>query len=491
MTSRTKHMKAKTYVSAMLICIFTVYAHANSRVAFSRPGSILRTPGSSHFDETTKNPLFTVGFSSEVVNFNLPSASTSLYLQSKTKAGLHLGFSYTTLADPRSKDQIEIDSEKTYVAPTEMGLHIQQRIYSAGNINIDLGINDILSRNYNGSNEFQTPSIFAVFSSKKEFEKYTIVFNYGFGSGKVGTDSHLSLESFSKKDGSVLSPYLGLNILTPENKRLKNRIHLLFEYDGSGINVGSKVPITDEYAFSIGVINLSDFGDFGLRSKVGYEEALIYDQAPTISMGFEMNIPRKFKKSVTIDKPYTSLAATTARKNASAEDQQVLYTAEAVQQLSDSLNALISTTREAYGAIADSIRFLTFSLENSIIENTSLSQKIAILDDSLAQNRNQQSIDNINFNKASRHISRSLRYYYEGDYNKALVAIDKAIELNPNLAIAYARKGTIYFRIGQIKNASVNWNIALKLDPEYDEVRDILEALKTNNLKSVDVEVKE
>ena len=66
--------------------------------------------------------------------------------------------------------------------------------------------------------------------------------------------------------------------------------------------------------------------------------------------------------------------------------------------------------------------------------------------------------------------------------------IDSAIEVNPNLAIAYARKGTIYYSMGQIQNASINWNIALKLDPEYDEVRDILEALKNNKLKSVDLQ---
>ena len=47
-----------------------------------------------------------------------------------------------------------------------------------------------------------------------------------------------------------------------------------------------------------------------------------------------------------------------------------------------------------------------------------------------------------------------------------IIEIDKAIELNPNLAIAYARKGTIYYSIGQIQSASINWNIALKLDPE-------------------------
>ena len=42
--------------------------------------------------------------------------------------------------------------------------------------------------------------------------------------------------------------------------------------------------------------------------------------------------------------------------------------------------------------------------------------------------------------------------------------------------------------MGQVQSASINWNIALKLDPEYDEVRDILEALKSNKLKSADLQ---
>ena len=40
----------------------------------------------------------------------------------------------------------------------------------------------------------------------------------------------------------------------------------------------------------------------------------------------------------------------------------------------------------------------------------------------------------------------------------------------------------------KLQSASINWNIALKLDPEYDEVRDILEALKSNKLKSADLQ---
>ena len=34
--------------------------------------------------------------------------------------------------------------------------------------------------------------------------------------------------------------------------------------------------------------------------------------------------------------------------------------------------------------------------------------------------------------------------------------------------------------LGDIQRATVNWNIALKLDPEYNEVRSVLLAIKNN-----------
>ena len=60
---------------------------------------------------------------------------------------------------------------------------------------------------------------------------------------------------------------------------------------------------------------------------------------------------------------------------------------------------------------------------------------------------------------------------------KRLIKIHEP-QLNPNLAIAYARKGSIYYRLGDISQATVNWNIALMLDPEYNEVRTVLMNLK-------------
>ena len=91
-------------------------------------------------------------------------------------------------------------------------------------------------------------------------------------------------------------------------------------------------------------------------------------------------------------------------------------------------------------------------------------------------------------NEAMRYMSRSLRLYYQGDFQQALSEIDNAIALQPNIAVAYARKGSIYYKLNQIDRATLNWNIALKLDPEYSEVRDMLNALKENKLRPVSID---
>jgi tetratricopeptide (TPR) repeat protein len=53
--------------------------------------------------------------------------------------------------------------------------------------------------------------------------------------------------------------------------------------------------------------------------------------------------------------------------------------------------------------------------------------------------------------------------------------------------LAYARRGSIYYKLGDIQRASINWNLALRMDPEYDDVRNILKALHENRLKSTSI----
>ena len=40
--------------------------------------------------------------------------------------------------------------------------------------------------------------------------------------------------------------------------------------------------------------------------------------------------------------------------------------------------------------------------------------------------------------------------------------------------------------MGDYKRATINWNIALKLDPEYDEVRSVLLDVKDNTKVSIE-----
>jgi Tfp pilus assembly protein PilF len=87
-----------------------------------------------------------------------------------------------------------------------------------------------------------------------------------------------------------------------------------------------------------------------------------------------------------------------------------------------------------------------------------------------------------------RHLSQSLRLYYQGDFTQALDEVEKAILLQPKTAMAYARKGSIYYKLNQLDRATLNWNIALKLDPEYQEVRAMLNALKNNKLRPLSSE---
>ena len=66
--------------------------------------------------------------------------------------------------------------------------------------------------------------------------------------------------------------------------------------------------------------------------------------------------------------------------------------------------------------------------------------------------------------------------------------VNFAIELNPNLAIAYGRRGSIYYRLGDSRRATLNWNVALQLDPEFTEIYDMLQASDENRLTPVIIE---
>ena len=136
----------------------------------------------------------------------------------------------------------------------------------------------------------------------------------------------------------------------------------------------------------------------------------------------------------------------------------------------------------------DSVALMNNEMRNLIVRLSAMEQESKFLSDSLNSVKLGANLTEQNMNEAMRHLSRSLRFFYAGDYREALKEVDLTLELNPNLALAYARRGSIYYKLGDVQRATINWNLALRLDPEYTDVRNILKALHENNMSSAGVE---
>lgn len=85
-------------------------------------------------------------------------------------------------------------------------------------------------------------------------------------------------------------------------------------------------------------------------------------------------------------------------------------------------------------------------------------------------------------NRAADHLTKSLEFYYTGDYMKAIQECETAIELAPDLALAYIRLGSIYYKLGNIEEAIYYWEQALYIDPDNQKIKDLLQSEE----KSVD-----
>ncbi len=62
--------------------------------------------------------------------------------------------------------------------------------------------------------------------------------------------------------------------------------------------------------------------------------------------------------------------------------------------------------------------------------------------------------------------NQGLDYNNEGEYDKAIIAFTKAIELDPELAFAYNNRGWAYIELGQYEQAIADCTKAIELDPE-------------------------
>ena len=404
----------------------------------------MRTPNYAYSHD---NPyFFSLSVSSEIINFNndyqtnYGKSSNAAAFKMQTESGYTFGLTAGNIMDP--------------INMGELGFHFQKSIFKHGDVSLSAGIQDILYKADGNEKQIDIDdmSIFAVLTSRKTFDNYRLSINVGGGTGKVKYDPHIT----STNDiGTGL--FLGFNLNTPFLSR-NGGMDLIVEYDGTGINMGTIIPFTNDYSMSIGMTHINSLGEFGSESKVGADYQSLQPDAPAFSLGLTMNIPNA---------PEASLLDASEYPNDIT--QRELELLNKIQMLEDSLNLMNN--------------------ENTLLSdnNLLLKHKVAIfMDSTRVFSLKEQASHAIN-NRVARHLTRCLRHFYQEEYRDALTEIDKAIDLNPNIALAYARRGSIYYKLGDMQRATMNWNIALKLDPEFEEIQELLLASKEERLQSAEL----
>ena len=426
------------------------FVEAKSRISFSRPGKMIRIPS---VDRSAFRKLLDINLSHEFLSSFQGNSNFSINFP-MGKLGYQYGISIVKPENP--------------INSVEIGFHVQKNILVYGNINLDVGIQDILyrqSNDYTNGLDTKEISLFAVLSSNKIFEDYAIYTHLGLGTGKIVQDSQLYISNPEQKIGT----FFGFEFKTPLLKK-NGGVSLLTEYDGMGLNIGLYIPILKIHQINIGITHFDDLGNFATEDKIGIDNyALLTENAPSITLGFTMKIPKVY--SIYDERSIHSFQL--GKGIYSKTDSSILF-----------YNPICT---EVVETLRDSIRVEKNIIENLEDHNIMLLHKEAVLVDSTRKNLLRKEVGQSQQNEAMRHLSRSLRFFYNERYRDALSEINSAIETNPNLAIAFGRRGSIYYKLGDIRRATMNWNAALQLDPEFTEIYDMLKAYDENSLISVEI----
>ncbi len=442
-------MSKTKFLIPLIIILLVGVIEANSRVAFSRPGNMIRVP---NVDSDLYKNLLAVNVSSEYLSSSQSSSAFSVNILAKS--GYLYGISFVKPVNPANS--------------AEIGFHLQKNMLEYGDVKLDVGIQDVILRqgsDIEGADGLDTKSVslFAVLSSAKHFEDYAIATHLGFGSGKINEDSHLYVSNPKQNIGV----FLGFNFTTPFLKK-NGGINFLTEFDGKGLNIGVSIPILKSTYINLGITHFENFGNFATEDRTGTDWADLSGDAPSITFGMGINVPR----IIDADEA-ESLSKQLGDGIYGETDSSILY-------YDPICTDVVETLR-------DSIKVSKYMIDNLNDYNNMLQHKEAVLVDSTRKNLLREQVSQSNQNKAMRHLSRSLRFFYNEQFRNALSEVNSAIELNPNLAIAYGRRGSIYYKLGDSRRATLNWNVALQLDPEFTEIYDMLQAVDENRLTPIEI----
>lgn len=456
-----------------LCFLLPALSFSGTRVAYSRPGLMMKIPTSSN----KKSPyLFRTGFGLEIHNFNPFNTAKGVYFDMELSRGFGFGFSAVMGGDTTSLAKLE---ESQYNAPVEFGFHFQQKVYTYNDISLTVGLQDVVFESEQKSEEMLSLntsllSFFVVLASEKNLGEYKMNTYMGFGTGGLApleadttaplNQNDLALNDSTEETNSGV--FLGFLLKTPYFSS-RGGMDIVGEFDGTGVNVGLRIPLTSDYRLNLGFTHIERLPSWKTRYWTGH---------PAFTIGFDMAVPR---------------IGGSSRSSTSGPSNQPLSTANLAFSNDGTVPAYMDSTIAMADftvmSLRDSMLMMNNEMRNLMVQLSALEQESQFLVDSLKQLKLGKNVQEKNMNESMRHLSRSLRFFYAGDFREALKEVDLSLELKPDLALAYARRGSIYYKLGDVQRATINWNLALRLDPEYDDVRNILKALHENRLKDANL----
>tara|TARA_Y100000590_G_scaffold345731_1_gene395601 strand:+ start:2310 stop:3731 length:1422 start_codon:yes stop_codon:yes gene_type:complete len=447
----------------VLFLVFLAFSFGNTRVAFSRPGSLIRNPS---LLAQPQEQEYHIGFSSEIINLNNLNSSDAIYLNSVSSSGLQYGIVYSSHAEVNNQLK---------TPPSDLSLHFGKRIYETSKMKIDIGINDIL---YSTPADREHELSFYVslmhsdipIGKNKRFNLQTAL---GFGTGKINYDSHNYTEGIAHKARF----FFGMNFKTPYMAK-RGGLNCLLDFDGSGIHIGTRVPINKKLDIKVAMTNFQNIQT--MNDLQEDDSKTIFSDATAFSFG----VGFKFQGST---KTPPKIMSQKVKFSSNPNDCIVVHSREnyenplAINGLCEdaTLHEFVSNINNGFTELHDSIKIAEQASVYFERLNTAKDFEIKMLQDSINMQYLKQRISKSELNIAMKYIAQSLQNYYAGDYLMALEEINQTIKRFPTMAIAYARKGSIYYQMGDLQQATINWNLALKHDPEYAEVREMLSSIKT------------
>ncbi len=447
----------------LLIVLIAAPLMGATRVAYTRPGPMMKIPYSS----VKKSPyLFRTGFGSEIHNLSPFNTAKGVYFEMEIGKNFTFGFSSVQSADTTSLANLSVS---TYRPPVEFGFHLQQRVYTYNDVSFSVGLQDIVFENKGTGGLNLNPkelSFFGVVSSEKKVGQYQMSTFIGFGTGGFGAVDTVTTDTTQTSSGTRAGVFAGIILNTPYFEKWGGA-DLVGEFDGTGINVGLRIPLTSDYRLNLGFTHIEKLPSWKERYWKGH---------PGITLGMDMAVARVPAGGI---KGLPGGPAPPLSPTAEGGRTVTGYPAE--------MDSTLYVADIAVHTLRDSMGMMTAEMRNLMTRLAAMEQQSKFLEDSLRALKLAKNMDEKKMNEAMRHLSRSLRYFYSGDYRLALQEVEAALELNPTMALAYARRGSIYYKLGDIQRATINWNLALRMDPEYDDVRNVLKALHENRLKSTSV----